>query len=103
MSDLNYLDFDLILEGGEDAYRSRVLNSPAGEAAGEFSQPFSELELENFYLRIGRPRRGVRSLDSAEMETAKTFGTRIMMCDLPDPLIIARSRSVQCRRSRLKT
>ena len=59
-------------------------SSPRGEASGEFSSPFADLDLENFVLRVGRPRRGIRRLDSPEMETAKTFGDKLfnaLFCD----------------------
>ncbi len=74
----HYLDFDLLIEciaGGK--YRARVLNSPVGQAVTEFSVPFSDLELENFLLRVGRTRRGMRRIDSPEMESAKAFGGRL--------------------------
>jgi hypothetical protein len=74
MGVLDYLDFDLLIERSPSGYRARVLSSPAGQAAADFSLPFSELEVENFLLRIGRTRRGVRRLESPEMEAAKTFG-----------------------------
>ena len=34
-------------------------------------------ELEIFFLRIGRPRRGVRSLNSPEMSEARNFGSKL--------------------------
>jgi len=54
----DYLNFDLLIERAGNAYVARVTNSPAGEAATKFNVPFSALELENFLLKIGRPRRG---------------------------------------------
>jgi CHAT domain-containing protein len=54
-----------------------IASSPRGEAPGEFRVPFADLDLENFVLRVGRPRRGVRRLDSPEMETARTFGGKL--------------------------
>lgn len=54
-----------------------IASSPRGDAPGEFHIPFADLDLENFVLRVGRPRRGVRRLDSPEMETAKTFGGKL--------------------------
>jgi hypothetical protein len=52
-----------------------VLASTAtAEAASQFRLPFDERDLENFVLKVGRPRRGVRRLDSPEMGTAKSFG-----------------------------
>ncbi len=72
-----YLDFDLLFEGTGGKYRARVLTSPVGQAAANFALPFSDLELENFMLRMGRTGRGVRRIDSPEMESAKTFGGRL--------------------------
>lgn len=77
MAAMNYLDFDLLIESMGERYKARVLNSPAGQAIVDFSLPFTELEIENFLLKIGRPRRGVRRADSPEMEAAKTFGSRL--------------------------
>lgn len=72
-----YLDFDLNIEGAGGKYKAHVLESPAGEAQSDFSGPFSDLELEVFYLRIGRPRQGVRRLDSPEMLLAKQYGGKL--------------------------
>lgn len=77
MAAMNYLDFDLLIERLGELYKARVLNSPAGQATVDFNIPFNELEIENFLLKIGRPRRGVRRTDSPEMEAAKTFGSRL--------------------------
>lgn len=75
MSALTYLDFDLEIDEATDgAYRARVLGSPAGQAETIFSLPFSVLEIENFLLRIGRPRRGVRRIQSPEMNEVRRFG-----------------------------
>ncbi|MDZ7369365.1 MAG: CHAT domain-containing protein [candidate division KSB1 bacterium] len=73
----DYQNFDLLIEPAGEAYVARVTNSPAGEAATKFNLPFSAVELENFLLKIGRPRRGVRRLNSPEMEAAKVFGRRL--------------------------
>ncbi|MEJ2211980.1 MAG: CHAT domain-containing protein, partial [Anaerolineae bacterium] len=77
MATKTYWDFDLLVESTEERYRARVLNSPAGQASAEFALPFSELELENFLLRVGRPRRGARRLESPEMAAARAFGGRL--------------------------
>jgi formylglycine-generating enzyme required for sulfatase activity len=78
MTDISYLELDLLIEyqGGTE-YRIRVLNSPVGQATANFSVPFSDLELENFVLRVARTRRKVRGRDSPEMQMAKTFGARL--------------------------
>lgn len=73
-----YLDFDLqIDEIDANTFRARVLNSPAGNAETLFDFPFSDLELENFFLRIGRPQRGVRGIDSPEMHEVRKFGSKL--------------------------
>ncbi len=77
MAEMTYLDFDLLIERAEKEYRARVLNSPAGQATARFALSFSELELENFLLRVGRPRQGTRRIESPEMAAAKAFGGRL--------------------------
>ena len=62
---------------GDDSHRAAVTSSPAGETSTIFKIPFSPLEIENFLLRMGRPRRGVRRIDSPEMYAAQTFGSRL--------------------------
>jgi len=71
---MEYRDFDLLIERAAQGYRAQVLNSPAGQATADFVLPFSDLELENVLLRLGRPVRTVRRLESTEMSTAKSFG-----------------------------
>ena len=90
-----YSDFDLMIEGtGEETYRARVLDSPAGGAAGSFSLPFSTLELENFLLKVGRPRRGTRRLESPEMETVRQFGQKLFDAVFQDDLRLSLRRSL---------
>lgn len=79
-----YLDFDLLIERSGDAYRAKVVESPAGQATADFQLPVSALEMENFILRIGRSlgamRRDVeqvRRLESSEREAIKSFGGRL--------------------------
>jgi hypothetical protein len=57
MDEINYLDFDIHIQQTDSGYRVKVVNSPAGQASGEFEMPFSELEIENFVLRVGRTRK----------------------------------------------
>lgn len=77
MATKTYLDFDLRIEKTATSYQSQVLDSPAGQAVHEFALPFSDLELENFILRLAQPRQGFRRIDSPGMETAKAFGGRL--------------------------
>ena len=73
-SAISYLNFDLLIRGIETGYRAQVLSSPEGEASSDFRAPFSDLELENFVLRVGRPRRATRRVGSPEIEAVKTLG-----------------------------
>jgi hypothetical protein len=77
MAEMKYLDFDVAIEPSGEGYTARVFNSPVGQAAGTFNAPFSELELENFLLRVGRSRHAVRRIESPEMASAKAFGGRL--------------------------
>ncbi len=95
MAELTYLDFDLHIEGTGGKYRARVQNSPGGEALSEFSTPFESLELENFLLRVGRPRSGVRRLNSPEMEAAKKVGAQLFEAVFQDEVFGAFRASVQ--------
>ena len=74
---MEYRDFDLLIERSGQGYRAQVLESPAGQATADFNLPFSDLELENVLLRLGRPVRTVRRLESTEMSTAKSFGSAL--------------------------
>jgi WD40 repeat protein len=78
MTAFDYADFDLeITRIAEGKYRAQVVDSPAGQSSIEFPRPFSEMELENFILKIGRTRTGVRRIDSPEMKAAESFGKKL--------------------------
>lgn len=86
MADLRYLDFDLRIERTANGYRAEVVSSPAGQAAIEFTLPFSELELENFLLKLGGRRRNTRAVVSPELETARAFGGRLFQTIFTDEI-----------------
>jgi hypothetical protein len=77
------LNFDLSVEpvaGG--GYCTRVLSSPSGEDRADFLFPFSDMELENFSLKItgsiGRAhRQGVRRLESSDRRLIRQFGSQL--------------------------
>ena len=80
MTPITYLDFDLAIDTLDPTtgrHRVRVLNSPAGQADGEFVLPFDGRDLEVLFLRLGRPRRGVRRIGSPEMTAAQNFGSTL--------------------------
>jgi hypothetical protein len=63
MDRITYLNFDLLIDCLDAGYRARVLDSPAGQAAGDFSLPFVTT--------------GGRDLEALDMEAAKDFGRRL--------------------------
>jgi hypothetical protein len=77
MAATKHLEFDLLIEKTASGYRARVLDSPGGQAGHEFVLPFSELEVENFILRLGQARRGMRRLESPALAAAKEFGGKL--------------------------
>jgi hypothetical protein len=72
-----YVDFDLAIESEGDEFVARIIAAPAGQASNRFSLPFSSLELENFVLRVGRTRTGLRKMGSPEGIAAEAFGQRL--------------------------
>jgi WD40 repeat protein len=75
---VEYADFDLLVQRAGGGFEARVLHSPVGETGMvPFAEPFSALELENFLLKIGRPRSAVRGLGSAESSAVRDFGGRL--------------------------
>jgi hypothetical protein len=78
-----------IARGAEGAYEVEAFGPDGSTASGSFSLPFDDTELENFVLRVGRPRRGVRAYRSSQMEDAKRFGSQLF-----DALLAGRVRDV---------
>jgi Tfp pilus assembly protein PilF len=78
MTEFSYLNFDVQIQRAPDSsYRVHV-EAPSGESIrASFVLPFSDVELENFMLKAGPTRRGVRRADTAEMDTAKRFGEKL--------------------------
>jgi CHAT domain-containing protein len=58
---------------GEDEEYRVFASGPAGEAAGTFRPPYSDLEIENLVLKLSRPR-AVRRIDTTELELVRNFG-----------------------------
>src|SRR5438105_12716344 len=48
-------------------------STPSAEASTTFQLPFNELEIENFILKVSRPR-GRRRLDTSAIGEARRFG-----------------------------
>ncbi len=78
-ADIQYLDFDIVLDRTDDGYFAHVVGSPAGPARNRFD-PFSDLErerLNTFRAIVSGHRRGKRRIDSPEMHAAKDIGGRL--------------------------
>lgn len=76
MHEKAYLNFDVHIEPAPQGFRIEV-DCPAGQHASTFVMPFSDLEVENFLLRLGQSRRTMRRVDAPEVEAAKVFGARL--------------------------
>ena len=68
---------ELSIERTDAGYRVRIPLANGDTTGIEFTFPFSDLELENFILRMGQSRRGVRRVESPQMQAAKAFGTQL--------------------------
>lgn len=78
------------------------MDAPAGETAPvPFAIPFSDLEMDNFLLRIGRPRRApVRGEQSMEAAAVRDFGGRLFDAVFRDELRVALATSLDRAESR---
>ncbi len=70
----HYDEFDLVFQSSGEHYTVQLLNSPLGQADGEFRLPFTQGELRDFYNRIGQRNRSTRRVDSPDLDAAKKFG-----------------------------
>ncbi|HVF98880.1 MAG TPA: tetratricopeptide repeat protein [Chloroflexia bacterium] len=78
MANFSYLNFDVHIQRAADGGYRVVVEAPSGETIrAPFDLPFSELELENFMLKAGPSRRGVRRVETSEVEAAKRFGEKL--------------------------
>ncbi len=74
----DYGEFRLRIEPGTEEGTYRVeCSGLGGDGAGGFTLPFTDTELENFVLKVGRTRRGVRKIESPEMQLARKFGGQL--------------------------
>jgi hypothetical protein len=74
MTEQSFYNFDLSIEKSGRKYRARVVSSPAGQASGEFNKPISTSDLNEFITQMGRPDKGGRLADSAELNAIKRLG-----------------------------
>ncbi|HEX8596920.1 MAG TPA: CHAT domain-containing protein [Chloroflexia bacterium] len=76
MPEVNYLNFDVVIQKSGEGYRAQV-QSPAGEATSHFTNPFSQIEVEHFMLSAAPGKRSTRRIDAPEVAAAKRFGERL--------------------------
>jgi CHAT domain-containing protein len=62
---------------GNNRYRAVATAADDSTASATFEVPFTELELDNFVLRVGRQRLPLRNFRSTQMEVARQFGERL--------------------------
>ncbi len=83
------LDFDVVIDSRDGGYRTRVVDSPAGEADADFALPFSDKDLRILILEvvgsIGRVRRHVRRIDSPDRLLLENFGDQLFQAAFSGP------------------
>jgi hypothetical protein len=78
MSGPQYLDLDVLFSRAGAGYRAVITRSPAGDGQSvTFGPVLSDLELENFVLKVGRFRSRTRRLDAPPVAAAKQVGGRL--------------------------
>jgi CHAT domain len=92
------LDFDVVIDSRDGGYRTRVVDSPAGQAGTDFALPFSDKDLRILILEvvgsIGRVRRHVRRIDSPDRLLLENFGNQLFQAAFSGPVgeCLGRSR-----------
>jgi YVTN family beta-propeller protein len=73
----DYDELKLRIQPGteERTYQLLVFGPGGATASASFRPPFSDLELENFILKVGPTRRTARTYRSPQMDAAKKFGS----------------------------
>ena len=74
---MKYIDFELRIERDGDAYRARVLNSPAGQASHSFELPLTRDRIELIIMKLGQVRRRAKKRagrKSVELSAAREIG-----------------------------
>ena len=70
---IQYHDFDLLIERQGDGFKARVIDSPAGEATAQITLPFTQTDVENFYIQIGH----TRLFETSQMQKMRVFGQEL--------------------------
>src|SRR5262245_40117813 len=70
-------NFDLQIVRAGSLYKAYVLESPAGEADGEFNLPFSDDEIAELFRGLGQLRTIARGTAAPVVTNAKEFGAQL--------------------------
>jgi tetratricopeptide (TPR) repeat protein len=72
------LDLDVLFSRAGADYQAMITRSPAGDGqSATFGRLFSDLELENFVLKVGRFRSRTRRIEAAPIAAAKQVGGQL--------------------------
>ena len=78
MNNASYVDLDLLLTRTGGGFEARIVRSPVGDGqAAAFGPLFSDLEVENFELKVSRGRTRTRRVDAGPVADVKRFGGRL--------------------------
>ena len=77
MAELDYFDFDLLIEQLTGGYRARLLNSPAGQTTVSFRLPFTSSEFEDFLAHLPFPVQEGWPSSATGAEEVRNFGGRL--------------------------
>ncbi len=78
MAERAHLDFDVLFGQTGSGYQAQITRSPAGEGQSvTFTRPLTDLELENFALKVSRFRARTRRVEAAPGVAAKDLGRRL--------------------------
>jgi hypothetical protein len=81
------VEFDLLFSCSGGYYKAQVVRSPAGDGQQTlFASPFTELELENLILKMGRSRERARRVESVPVVAAKAAGGKMFEAVLSGPV-----------------
>ena len=94
-----YLDFDLRFTKNDEGYSADIVESPGGKGSHAFRLPFQEHEIENYLLKIGQRRAGMRKADSPENRAAQEFGSKLYQAVFQGDLQTAFRKSLDATRA----
>jgi len=104
VSGLTHLNVDVLFGRSEGGYQAQILRSPAGDGQSvTFVRPFTDVELENFVLKVGRFRARTRRVESAPVVAAKLFGGKLFDAVFTGAVGECLRRSLDCAREEQAT